>query len=267
MSTLILNYAPPTPTQPRRILPRMEAVVLSAAGIALPLLCFAASARRYPGAPEYQTGRYFDYLLLVPSLRASWPFAPLLFAAVFALAIALISPTRVARSWLLRYAIYSGAVLSLQYTVIQMIALFEPTSWLTWSMFGALTASLAATAFSVTILWLTRYLTHLKPYIWIPTLSLLLILSILLWPHSLIALIFPLMATALIAPALTLAAYLRVALLVTKLSPANSNTLIKPHRRAPITCAWLATYSMSWALAMMNAIELYHSLPTKPPDC
>ena len=110
MSTIVLDYAPPRDDSRRRVIGWLEGAVLAAAGILLPLGCFAASLKLYPGGPVFQRGKWFDYLTLVPSVRASWPFAPLLFAATFAMAVLVIAPQRVAQSWLLRWALYSGAI-------------------------------------------------------------------------------------------------------------------------------------------------------------
>src|SRR5580698_6428011 len=128
MSTIVLDYAREPDAQKRRLIGWGESAVLATAGILLPMGCFAASLNRYPGAPDYQRGQWSDYLTLVPSVRASWPFAPLLFAATFAMAVLVIVPPRVAQSWLLRWALYSGAILSAQYTLIQAIAFEEPSS-------------------------------------------------------------------------------------------------------------------------------------------
>jgi hypothetical protein len=112
MSTIVLDYAQARDDQSRRVIGWLESAVLAAAGILLPMGCFAASFNRYLGGPDFQRGKWCDYLTLVPCVMASWPFAPLLFAATFAMAVLVIAPHRVAQSWLLRWALYSGAILA-----------------------------------------------------------------------------------------------------------------------------------------------------------
>jgi hypothetical protein len=106
MGTILLDYAQPRDDQSRRVIGWLEGAVLAGAGILLPMGCFAASFNRYPGGPYYQRGEWFDCLTLVPSVGASWPFAPLLFAAAYAMAVLVIAPQRVAQSWLLRWSFW-----------------------------------------------------------------------------------------------------------------------------------------------------------------
>ena len=98
MDTIALDYAQPRDDQNRRVITWLESAVLGAAGILLPMICFAASFNRYLGGPDFQRGKWFDYLAMVPSVMASWPFAPLLFAATYAMAVLVIAPNRVAQS-------------------------------------------------------------------------------------------------------------------------------------------------------------------------
>ena len=37
--------------------------------------------------------------------------------------------------------------------------------------------------------------------------------------------------------------------------------------RLLVPLAWLTTYGATWVVAVINAIDLYNSLPKKPPDC
>jgi hypothetical protein len=52
MITIPLNYAHPKDDPTRRVISLLESAVLAAAGILLPMLCFAASINRYPGGPN-----------------------------------------------------------------------------------------------------------------------------------------------------------------------------------------------------------------------
>ena len=153
MGTIVLDYAKPRDDQKQRVIGWLEGTVLAAGGILLPMVCFAASLKLYPGGPVYQRGEWLDYLTLVPSVWASWPFAPLLFAASFAMAVLVIAPRRVAQSWLLRWALYSGAILAAQYTLIQAIAITEPSAPLSVGTIVAIVAAGIATLLSLLGLW------------------------------------------------------------------------------------------------------------------
>ncbi len=265
MSTNVLDYEAFSDQRKRRVIGWLECAVLAGAGILLPMLCFAASLKRYPGAPDFQRGWWFDYLLLVPSVMASWPFAPLLFAATFALAVTLIAPHRAAQSWLLRWALYSGMILSAQYALIQIIAIAEPSSLLSFGTFVAIAAGAIATLLALGALWIVPRLPRIKLEYWLPCAILLPVAAVVAWRITLPIILLSAMLVAIVAPALTLAAYLRVSFIVWKLASTDPNGSQRIRLRIPLV--WLATYGTAWVVAFMNAIDLYNSLPKTPPDC
>jgi hypothetical protein len=265
MSTIVLDYAPPLEDQNRRVISWRESAVLAAVGILLPMVCFAASWNLYPGGPVYQRGKWLDYLTLVPSLRASWPFAPLLFAATFAMAVLLISPHRVAQSWLLRWALYSGAILSAQYTLIQAIAIAEPARPLSVATILTVIATGIITLLALGALWTVPLMPRIKPIYWLPSAILLPIAAVVCWRISLPVILVNAMLVAIVAPALTLAAYLRVSFLVWKLAQQQPRAGDRIGFRVPLM--WLTTFGTAWMAAVIDAIYLYNSLPKKPPDC
>ena len=73
------------------------------------------------------------------------------------------------------------------------------------------------------------------------------------------------MLVAIVAPAITLAVYLRVSYIVWKLAKQEPRTAGRIGLRVPLV--WLATYGTAWVLAFISAIDIYNSLPKKPPDC
>jgi hypothetical protein len=265
MGTIALAYAPPQDHQSRRLITWLESAILAFAGILIPMLCFAASLNLYPGGPVYQRGRWLDYLTLLPSVRSSYPFAPLLFAATFAMAVLVIAPHRVAQSWLLRWALFSGAILSAQYTLIQALAIVDPDKLLSFGTFIAVAAAAIATLFALGILWLIPHFPRIKLRYFLPATILIPLAAILFWRITLPFILISAMLTAMIAPAITLAAYLRVSFIVWKLSQQEPRSAQRPRFRVPLV--WLATYAAAWALAFINAIDLYNSLPKIPPDC
>lgn len=265
MDTILLDYARLRDDQSRRVIGWLEAAVLAGAGILLPMMCFAASVNRYPGGPDYQRGYWFDGLTLVPSVGASWPFAPLLFAAAFAMAVAVIAPHRAAQSWLLRGALCSGTILSAQYTLIQAIAFAEPAAPLSVGTIVAALAAGIATLLALGALWTVPRLPRIKTAYWLPCAILMLLAAVVEWRIALPVLLVTMMFGAIVAPALTLAAYLRVSFLVWKLAQQEPHAGGRMGFRVPLV--WLTTYGAAWVLAFINAIELYHSLPKTPPDC
>ena len=227
--------------------------------------CFAASLNRYPGAPDFQRGEWLDCLTLVPSVMASWPFAPLLFAATFTLAVLVILPHRVAQSWLLRWALYSGAILAAQYTLIQAIAIAEPAAPLSVGTFLAVCAVGSSTLLALGGLWLVPRLPRINLAYCLPCAILLALAAIAYWRIALPIVLLIAMLGAIVAPALTLAAYLRASFIVWKLAQKETRAGERMGLRVPLV--WLATYGVAWAVAVTSAIELYNALPKTPPDC
>jgi hypothetical protein len=265
MGAIVLDYEARQDERKRRVIGGLESAVLAGAGILLPMLCFAASLKRYPGAPDFQRGSWFDYLTLVPSVMASWPFAPLLFAATFAMAVIVIAPHRAAQSWLFRLALYSGTILSAQYTLIQAIAIIEPSSLLSFGTIVAVGASAIATLMALGALWIVPLVPHIKTAYWAPCAILLSLAAAVAWHITLPIILISAMLVAAIAPALTLAAYLRVSFIVWKLARQDPHASGRIGLRVPLV--WLATYGTAWMVAFINAIDLYNSLPKTPPDC
>ena len=265
MDTIVLDYAQPRDDPRRRVIGWLESAVLAVGGILLPMGCFLASLNRYPGAPDFQRGNWCDYLALVPSVMASWPFAPLMFAATYALAVLVIAPHRVAQSWLLRWALYSGAILSAQYTLIQAIAIAEPDALLSVGTIVAVGAGGTATVLALGALWMVPRLPRIKLAYWLPCAVLLPLVAIVEWRISLPIILLSAILGAVVAPALTLAAYLRVSFIVWKLAQQEPRAGGRIGLRVPLV--WLTTYGAAWVLAFINAIDLYNSLPKTPPDC
>ncbi len=264
MGTIVLDYEQAR-DEHRRIIGWLEGGVLAGAGILLPMLCFAASLQRYPGAPDYQRGEWLDYLILVPSVPASWPFAPLLFAAACAMAVAVVAPHRVAQSRLLRGALYSGAILSAQYTFIQAMAVVEPRAMLSIGTVVAVIISAIATSLALGVLWLLARVPRIKPVYGLVVLILIPVAVVAGRQIAIAVVLLGAMLVALIAPALTLAVFLRTSFIIGKLAQQE------PHEKAGtklgVPIAWLLTYGTMCAIAFMNAVELYNSLPKTPPDC
>lgn len=265
MDTIMLDYAQAGDEQSRRVIGWLEAAVLGAAGILVPMGCFAASLNRYPGGPEFQRGQWLDCLTLVPGVMASWPFAPLLFAATFAMAVMVIAPNRIARSWLLRWTLYSGAVLAAQYTLIQAIAIIEPVAPLSLGTFFAVCAVGTATLLALGGFWLVPRLPRINLVYCLPFAVLLALAAVAYWRITLPIVLLIAMLGAILAPALTLATYLRASFIVWKLARQDPHAAGRIGFRVPLV--WLATYGVAWAVAVISAIDLYNALPKNPPDC
>jgi hypothetical protein len=273
MGTIFLDYLRPRDDQRRRVINWPESAVLCAVGVLLPIGCFAASVNRYFWGPDFQRGRWYDHLTMVPGVQASWPFASLLFAATFAMAVLVIAPDRVVKSWLLRWALFSGVILAAQYTLIQAIAIAEPGAPLSVGTLVAVGVAGTVTVLALGAVWMVRRLPHIKPAYWLPFMIVMFLAAIVGWRITLPFVLIGGLLLSVVAPALTLAAYLRASFIVWKLAEGGPRAgggafwRTVECRGLGVPLAWLATYGIAWVLALINTIDLYNSLPIKPPDC
>jgi hypothetical protein len=106
---------------------------------------------------------------------------------------------------------------------------------------------------------------RIKLVYWVPCVILTPIVAVVGWRISLPIILISVMLGAIVAPALTLAAYLRVSSIVWKLAQREPRAGQGIGLRVPLV--WLTTYGAAWVVAVISAIELYNSLPKKPPDC
>jgi hypothetical protein len=89
--------------------------------------------------------------------------------------------------------------------------------------------------------------------------------AIVCWRIALSAILISVILGAMVAPALTLAAYLRASFIVWRLAQQEPRAGGRIGVRVPLV--WLTTYGVAWGIAVINAIDLYNSLPKTPPDC
>ena len=122
-----------------------------------------------------------------------------------------------------------------------------------------------ATLLALGGLWLVPRLPRIKPAYWLPCGILIPIAAVVGWRITLPVVLLGAMLVAIVAPAVTLAVYLRASFIVRKLAQQEPRESGGKRLRVPL--AWLATYGTAWVVASINAIDLYNSLPKKPPDC
>ncbi len=129
-----------------------------------------------------------------------------------------------------------------------------------------------ATLLALGALWLTPPAPRaIKPTYWLPCAILIPLAAIAGWRITLPVILISAIVGAIVAPALTLAAYLRVSFIIQKLTQQQPRPAERQSRaggralRVPL--AWLLTYGSAWTVALIDAIDLYNSLPKKPPDC
>ena len=215
----------------------------------LPIVCFSlGDAAR----PEWQSGRFSDYVALLLSPSAAWFFFPFLIYSVTCLVLLAFDPRRFAVRFAVRLGIYTGLLLSLQYAIVVVLAL-DGGGYI--CVVGA--ALLVATW---TILRKSR-----SKWICIGTVAFFLIavlaLGVAASPVG-ILIVFSLADAPLLCVAVAgVTAY--------KLARYYEGGLSSPRLVLALAglVGWLAAYGLAWRFSILKAIELYQSLPTSPPDC
>ena len=112
-----------------------------------------------------------------------------------------------------------------------------------------------------------------KPAYWVPCTILMFLAAVIGWRIALPFVLVSGLLLSIVAPALTLAVYLRASFIVWKLAEegprAGGGAYWRTfgRRGLGVPLAWLTTYGMAWVIALINTIDLYNALPKKPPDC
>lgn len=104
--------------------------VLSA--LVFPLLSFSIIPVLNDFSPEWQNGQVFTYVILFLSPKASWVFFPLITYSVLSLLLLYGNNSKYTR-FFVRLGVYTGTVLSLQYSIILIIAFswYVVIAWVT----------------------------------------------------------------------------------------------------------------------------------------
>ena len=109
-------------------------------GVVLPIICFAISL---PDQPEWQSGNLQDYAQLLLSHKPSVPLYPFLLYNMTCMTLLVFAPGRFVKSFVVRFGIYTGVLLALQYWVVFVIALGGGVNPFAAVLFAVLHFSLA----------------------------------------------------------------------------------------------------------------------------
>jgi len=208
--------------------------------------------------PEWQSGRMQDYAALILQPEASLIFLILIAYSILSYLLLLINPDRLSSLFILRLGIYTGVVLTLQYSMVMFLFLFEnPYSVLIFLLW------LFPLYFVRLDRWATRKWGRAKAR------------SGMLFLFLLAASIVAIINREEYYPAFLLLAGLVISgpFWSFLMAVQAAAWLVKYHetgftlpRGLGIT-AWLASYAVAWRYDILKMFELYAGLPTSPPDC
>lgn len=208
--------------------------------------------------PEWQSGELDAYLALLLQPEASIFFLALLAYSIICYILLLVHADRFSPSFVVRFGIYTGVFLALQYTIILGLYLFENRY-----------------SFLILLLWFFP-LYFPKIHRWAVQkwgkqsarwgLTVLLITAILVVAvinrEQFFPLFLVLIGLVIAAPFWSFLIAGQAALWLYK----NHEAGLSLTRSLGLT-AWLAAYVAAWRYDILKMYELYAQLPTAPPDC
>ncbi len=250
---------------------RLRRLLYAVVTIVLPIVCFAIT---YSGlAPDWQSqsGRLGDYSLIVLSGEVSRIFYPFLLYSMLCMLLLLISSHRFSHYFVVRFGIYSGVILSFQYTVIAGTSMFSQTRVIDVRALYLVAFGVLACAIPVGINRLyekakdrfgnkrTHYvITGLFVCVWIIT-------SVLYGYGSIFA---PAYLSLLLALACAPSWCLGIAGTVSiRLFRRYELEKLNLAWRSLCVIAWTAPFLAAWRIAILRTLEIYALLPESPPNC
>ncbi len=249
------------PEQPQPVSPPvfplsyLQKLVYGALIVGAPILNFSLVGAL---EPEWQSGKTSDYVNLFLHAEASIFFFPLLAYAVISYILLLRNTERFARSFPVRFGIYTGMFLALQYSILTMVALDLPLG-----LIFVIPAYLSPFILIGIHRWLTKWfradiVSNLAIAIGLVAF---LALSI-LWRNPLAPLMFLLLIIGVAAPFWSFI-----------IAGQASLWLLKHHEdrftftRGLGLLAWTSAYAYALRFDILKMYELYAALPPRPPDC
>ena len=203
--------------------------------------------------PEWQSGNFSDYtrIMLTPSI--SIVFFPFLAYSIVCLILLASSPIQHAQNFIVRFGIYSGVILSLQYAIILSISF-------NFDFYYIYVAVGIAVPFIIRLLFMLAERKFGLKNAWIIT-SVLLVILVIIFPAAYMIFLYALLASG---PywCLIISTWVSIRLL-------KFYEFVEPHhpKQGIGIFAWLVGFFGAWQIAFFRTIEAYNALPKSPPDC
>jgi len=206
--------------------------------------------------PDWQTGRLQDYLILFLFPQASLLFFFLLAYSIICFLLLAIAPDRFSGSFVIRVGIYTGVLLSLQYSILTVIYSFDASFYL------VLLAWVSPFIYLITYRFAARKWTAAKVnYFLLVFIPLSFLIATLLTKSG--APVVILIAVTIASPFWSFLISLKAAIWLFK----HHETKLTFLRGAGLA-AWFGVYIVAWRFDILKMYELYAALPpTPPPDC
>ena len=226
----------------------------------LPIVCFFGVDVLQP---EWQSGKFSDYVALALSPDAAMVFFPFIAYSALSFLLLFYSPSKRTKSFWVRLGIYSGTLVALQYSVMTVLAGNDA------ELIIVLTWILPLIALRIYQILIKRFAARIVNLAFITLLVLLYVVGVVsqLISHvGVYDLFFPfffvIYAMAVSAPFWSLL-----------IMGATSYNLLKAYESRLLLLnwagilAWLAGFGLAWRYSVIKTLELYAALPPSPPDC
>jgi hypothetical protein len=222
----------------------------------LPILCFISIDIL---KPDWQSGKFSDYVALFLSPKAAWIFFPLIAYSSISLLILLLSPKRyVEFSWT-RFGIYTGTFIALQFTILTFLVLLD-------EFFIVLAAWVIPFVVIPIYHWLVNKWGARKINI---------IISGLLFIGILFQVMRYLDSGNAFTPVFFLLGWMLISAPFWSLLIMGQTSLhLLKNYETKLTFAhgigsviWLVAFIEAWRFGILKTLELYAALPANPPNC
>ena len=268
---IVLEYGGADLIEERPLLYLGERIFHAFTALLLPIACFAISAMSYPPGPEWQRGKWADYLGLIPTAKVGWPFYHLLLFAMYCAGYTIFSPRRAINVLHVRIGLLTGIVLAWQYAFIEVVSLLESkASWFTDSLLAIFIPAAAVTVVLLlhrlmkVLIWDRRWFRGRgRVYFWVGVAvvvaGLMVVREVRVGTFGVIA-----FGALFAAPGLTMTTFVSLA------GVCFSRGEKLDYQGLPFyawTFGWLASFIAAWAKSYTAAVTAYYQLPTTNPSC
>jgi hypothetical protein len=227
--------------------------------VVMPILAFWATELF---KPEWQSGEFSDYLILLLFPKASLLFFPLLAYSIVCYWLLLIDAVRYSQIYTVRLGIYTALILAFQYSVLSALFLFNGSfSWNSLYLIGLWLLPLFSPRIyrSLVNRWSAKAVNNTLLLLGIA----IFFASALIMKNLLSPLVFLLVVLTVAAPFWSLLMALQAAIWLYK---THEFKLTVPRGLGLAT--WIAGYVAAWRFDILKMYELYAALPPQPPpDC
>lgn len=227
--------------------------------------------------PDWQSGKFEDYvaLLFIPSV--AWPFYPFILYSLWCMLAVLYQPLSCSQRPYIRLGLWSGVLLSCKFMIMLFIIIMPVSDMEVLIRYIGLI--LLAFGIPMSLWWFIKKMSRRfgKRKVWVSVLILSASIYLgpiiywgikekdflgemsFLWPvYSLVFLSF------IVGPSWTFAFYLWLSVRIFRHTRAQPAKLT---RHFLYWTAWIAGYAVAWRVAIELMLTKYAALPKEPPDC